>query len=65
MHIDFDVENVSRTLCKMAMLENDTREIEKALEHLKAIAQNEYNQDYFRTLTKVLSTICEYDYLED
>lgn len=65
MHIEFDVENVSETLCKMAMLENNIEDMQKALEYLKAIAQNEYNQDYFRTLLKVLTTICEYDYLED
>ena len=64
MYINFNVEYVSDTLCKMARLENNINDVEKALEHIKAIAQNEYNPEYFRTLVEVLSTICEYDYLE-
>lgn len=43
MDINFDIECVSDRLCKMAMLENDTSDVIKAMEHLKAIAQNEYN----------------------
>ena len=65
MYIEFDTEYIADFLCKLAMREKDTKEIEEALYHLKAIAQNEYNEENFRTLLKVLKSISELDYLED
>lgn len=65
MYIDFDTQFIAEKLCKMAMLENEIEETEKALYHLKAMAQNKYNNDYFRTLVKVLNEIGNVDYLED
>lgn len=65
MQVNFDVEHIATTLCKMAFKEENTSEIIKALNDLKAIAENPYNMEYFRTLTNVLTTICNYDYLED
>lgn len=65
MYIEFNTEYVAETLCKMAMTEELTKETEKALYHLKAIAENPYNEEYFRTLIKVLDSICNFDFLED
>ena len=65
MYIEFNPEYVAETLCKMAMLENNIKETEKALYHIKAIAENPYNDEYFRTFIKVLDSICNIDFLED
>lgn len=72
MCIDFDTQSAAVRLCEMAdpntkkfLSLSNIREIDMALYHLKAMAENEYNSDYFITLVKVLSAICEYDYLED
>ena len=65
MYIEFDIEYIAEFLGKLAMREKDTKEIEKALYHLKTIAENEYNQYYFRTFLKVLKSISSIDYLED
>lgn len=65
MYIDFDTQEQAEFLCKLAMREKDTKEIEKALYHIKAIAQNKYNDEYFRTFLKVLKSISNIDYLEN
>lgn len=65
MYIEFDIEYIAEFLGKLSMREKDIKEIEKALYHLKTIAENEYNQDYFRIFLKVLKNISNIDYLED
>lgn len=72
MYIEFDTQNIAIRLCELAepntkkfLSLSNIKEIERALYHLKTIAENEYNQDYFRTLLKVLKSISELDYLED
>lgn len=65
MYIEFNTEYVARYLCKMANMESATNEMEKALYDLKAMAQNKYNSDYWRTLVKVLDEITNYDFFED
>ena len=72
MYIEFDTQSVAVRLCELADPNNKKfltltkiREIERALYYLKAIAQNEYNDDYFREFIKVLNAICSLDYLED
>lgn len=37
-------------------------EVEKGLFYLKACAENEYNNDYFRVLIRVLNKIIDFDY---
>lgn len=72
MYIDFDTQQVAVCLCELAdpnkkkfLSLTNIKEIERALYHLKTIAENEYNQEYFRTLLKVLKSISTLDYLED
>ena len=72
MYIDINTEYIAVYLCQLADPNNKKflklstiKEIERALYHLKTIAENEYNQEYFRTLLKVLKNISELDYLED
>lgn len=72
MYIEFDTQHVAVRLCELADPNNkkflslsNIKEIERALYHLKTIAENEYNSDYFRELIKVLDAICNFDYLED
>lgn len=72
MNIDINIENVAVCLCQLADPNNKKflkfstiKEIERVLYHLKTIAENPYNDDYFRTLLKVLENITKYDYLED
>lgn len=38
------------------------KEVEKGLYYLKACAENEYNNDYFRVLIRVLNKIMDFDY---
>jgi hypothetical protein len=71
MYIEFDTQYIAIRLCELAdpnkkfLSLSNIKEIEKALYHLKTIAENEYNQEYFRTLLKVLKSISTIDYLED
>ena len=37
-------------------------EVEKGLYYLKTCAENEYNNDYFRVLIRVLNKIMDFDY---
>ena len=71
MNINFNTQHAAVTLCEMAdpntkrfLSHNNISEIDMALYHLKAMAENEYNMEYWRTLVTVLSAICEFDYLE-
>ena len=73
MNINFDTEYTAKRLVSLA-LPNDhessplackyVQETKKALHYLKTVAENEYNDDFFRNFIKVLKNICIYDYLE-
>lgn len=65
MYIEFDIQGTAEYLAALAQTEEQIPEIEKALYHLKAIAENKYNDEYFRTFLRMLIKITEFDYLED
>ena len=53
-------DEIAETLCKLAFDfpdEKTIKECTEALHDLRAIAENPYNKDYFRTLYKVLETL--------
>jgi hypothetical protein len=53
-------DEIANVLCKIAFdyPDKDTiKQCEDALYQLKAIAENPYNSDYYRTLYKVFETI--------
>ena len=73
MYIDFDTQSTAERLVALALpngnvpeqfVAEKVQETEKALYHIKVIAENEYNEEYFRTFIKILKNICIYDYLE-
>ena len=72
MHIEFNTQNIAVCLCELAdpntkkfLSLSNIREIERALYHIKTLAENEYNPPYFEKLLKILENICKYEYLED
>ena len=58
---EFDTEATAEALCKLANTTDNLTldETEKALYHLKSMAMNKYNKDYFRTLAAVLHLLTE------
>lgn len=59
-------DEIAKTLVKLADFGNDIEsenqaatDLENALYYLDAIAQNEYNNDYFRTFYNVLAKITD------
>lgn len=57
-----DTQEMAKTLCLLAV-DNPSEELikrfESALYHLKAAAENSYNNDYFRVMFRVLERICD------
>ena len=53
LSIDMDYADYSEHL------DNTLKDLELALFHIKTIAENEYNNDYFRTLARCLDLITE------
>lgn len=56
----YDTDEISKVLCNLAMENPDAdiiAECDEAIFHLKAIAQNPYNKEYFRTLFRVLEIL--------
>ena len=64
----YDSKEVATVLCELASkkdTEKDTetiKDVEEALYQLKAISENEYNADYYRTFWDVLQKITEINY---
>ena len=62
----YECEEIASVLCRLAS-ENVTvdtetkKDIEEAIYHLKAIASNNYNSDYYRTFWNVLQKITDYN----
>lgn len=54
LSIDMDYSDYKETQAQ------DLKDIEECLYHLKAICQNEYNHDYFRTFARCLDLITEH-----
>lgn len=46
----------------MGKFDKLNKEVEKGLFYLKVCAENEYNNDYFRVLIRVLNKIMDFDY---
>ena len=54
-------EDIAKALCHYAVEEEECiKDVEKAVENLRAICENEYNSDYYRTLWKVLQKLTDY-----
>ncbi len=61
-NVQYYPQEIAETLCKLADGEADGKPVEEcteALYQLKAIAENPYNSDYYRTLYKVLERLTE------
>ena len=63
----YDCEDIATVLCRLAT-ETETvnietlKEVEEFLYCLQAIAENEYNADYYRTFWNVLQKITDYNF---
>lgn len=54
-------EDIAKALCYYAVEDEETiDDVKKALDALKAICENKYNSDYYRTLWKVLQRLTDY-----
>ncbi len=61
-NIKYYPNEIAETLCKLsgeAVTEKVIEECTETLYQLKAIAENPYNSDYYRTLYKVLEKVTE------
>ncbi len=61
----YDCEEIAAVLCRLssanAIVDVETmNDVEEAIYHLKTIASNEYNSDYYRTFWNVLQEITDY-----
>ena len=62
-----DSEEIAKKLCDLANV-SDTdvyNDVKEAVDYLRTICQNKYNNDYFRTCYKVLATISGYDFFNE
>ena len=59
--MEYYPDDIATVLCKLAGNNDpdDKRDCEEAVHQLKAIAQNEYNFDHWRTFWRILETITE------
>ena len=63
----YDCKDMATVLCRLAT-ETETvnietqKEVEEVVYHLQAIAENEYNADYYRTFWNVLQKITDYNF---
>ena len=58
----YDCENMATVLCELSSGDDTVnvetlKEVEEALYQLQAVAENEYNADYYRTFWNVLQKI--------
>ena len=57
-----DTNEIAKALCGLipdASDEQTVSECDKAIFYLKALAENKYNHDFFRTMYRVLAEIAE------
>lgn len=61
LHNGMDNYDIAKFICEMAKIKNndDIRDIENALFHIEAIAENNFNCDYWRTFYNSLLIIAE------
>lgn len=61
---NYSTEEVAKTLCKLAQEPDEaiSKDCDEAIFYLKCIADNEYNNDCFRTMWKVLMKITSLDW---
>ena len=57
----FDVEDITEQLLKLVNIESQEikTDLNEALYQLKAVANNPYNSDYYRTLYNILLMTCD------
>lgn len=61
----YDSEEIATVLCRLStgndIVDVDVmKDVEESIFHLKTIASNEYNSDYYRTFWNVLQKITDY-----
>lgn len=60
-NIEYYPEEIAETLCGLAYEypeEKVVKDCEDAIAYIKTIAENPYNNEYFRTFYKVLDKMC-------
>ena len=63
----YDGEDIVTVLCELSSGDGTVnmetmKEVEEALYQLQAVAENEYNADYYRTFWNVLQKITDYNF---
>ena len=63
----YDCEDMAIVLCELSSGDDTVnvetmKEVEEALYQLQAVAENEYNADYYRTFWNVLQKITNYNF---
>ena len=63
----YDCEDIATVLCELSSGDGTVnmetmKEVEEALYQLQAVAENEYNADYYRTFWNVLQKITDYNF---
>ena len=63
----YDCEDIATVLCELSSEDGTVnmetmKEVEEALYQLQAVAENEYNADYYRTFWNVLQKITDYNF---
>lgn len=63
----YDCEDIATVLCELSSGDGTVnmetmKEVEEALYQLQAVAENEYNADYYRTFWNVLQKITNYNF---
>ena len=60
----YDSKEIATVLCKLASKKDieTIKDVEEALYQLQAVAENEYNADYYRTFWNVLQKITNYNF---
>lgn len=70
-NLDYSIDTITEQLCRLAEGynrepdEQTINETEYAIYQLKAMAENPYNNDCWRTLWKVLQNITNYEWEEN
>ena len=63
----YDCEDMATVLCELSSGDDTVnvetlKEVEETLYQLRAVAENEYNADYYRTFWNVLQKITNYNF---
>ena len=63
----YDCEDIATVLCELSSGDGTVnmetmKEVEEALYQLQAVAENEYNADYYRTFWNILQKITDYNF---